>query len=149
MTVLGFSLLKNELRYSVLSGTKAKPVLVKKERILTPDPFITPQLMDWFDTNFSDIIRTEKPDIISYKLSLKIVKDQFGYLTFPLGVLNLVSKKANVPIIQYSSMAIRASKLGIKGKVDIYSFCDTTFGKNPPYWDKDQKDSLLVAWFEL
>ena len=149
MKVLGIALAKNQLRLSLLNGTRKDPVLVCKERINTIDPLDIPPLMDWYETNFDDLINRHAPDKIAYKLSLEQKKDQLGYLAFPLGILNLIAKKKGVPIVQYSSRGIGPAKLGLPKETNIYQACDEKFGTNPPHWDNSQKDSVLVAWFEL
>lgn len=149
MKVLGIALAKNQLRLSLLDGTLKNPILICKERINTIDPMDIPPLMDWFETNFDDIITRHSPDKITYKLSLEQKKDQLGYLAFPLGILNLIAKKKGVPIIQCSSRGIGPSKLGLPKQTNLYDVCERQFGSNPPHWDNTQKDSVLIAWFEL
>jgi len=52
MKVLGLHIAKEQLRYSVLEGTKATPALLDKDRLLTTDPSDVPELMDWYESQF-------------------------------------------------------------------------------------------------
>lgn len=149
MAVLGVHIATGQLRYSVLEGTKAAPVLVAKERLLTPDPNYPPALMDWYETQFNLILDQSAPDRIAYRLTLAPKKDQLFTSSFPLGILNLLAHQRNLPITSYVSGNFTASRLGLPKGSDIYAHCDTVLGTNPPYWDNNQKHSILSAWFEL
>ena len=149
MTVLGVHIATGQLRYSVLEGTKANPVLVSKDKLPTPDPNNPPALMDWYETQFHLILDQSAPDRIAYRLTLAPRKEQLFTSSFPLGILNLLAHQRNLPITSYVSGNFVASRLGLPKGTDIYAHCDTVLGINPPYWDTNQKYSILVAWFEL
>jgi hypothetical protein len=55
----------------------------------------------------------------------------------------------NAKFRYYVSGNYVASRLGLPKGTDIYAHCDQVFGFNPPYWDDNQKHSVLAAWFEL
>jgi len=149
MRVLGFNLQKGHIRYSVLEGTKDAPILVEKNRHKVITASSTSDLMDWFETTFDSLISRVMPDKIAYRLALEPRKAQISYLTFPYAILNLIVHKKNLPITEYTSRNFVPSKFGLDKKTDIYNYCDTIFGMNPPYWDKAQKYSLIAAWLEL
>lgn len=149
MRVIGIHIAKGQLRYSVLEGTKAAPVLVTKVRLLTPDPRNAPALMDWFDTQFSLILNQSTPNRIAYRLTLAPKKDQLLTSSFPLGILNLLAHRRTLPITGYVAGNYVASRLGLAKGTDIYAHCDSVFGAHPPYWDTNQKHSVIAAWFEL
>ena len=149
MRVLGLHIFTGELRFSVLKGTRAAPTLIDRGRLLTTQPDDVPALMDWYESQFQQLITTHKPEKLAYRLTLAPKKDQLFSSEFPLGVLNLLAHKKALPIAAYSAQSFKPSKLELAKNVDMYTYCDSVFGKNPPYWDKNQKHSLLVAWFEL
>lgn len=149
MKILGIHLLKGELRYTILKGTKQKPILIDKNRLSTISTSNIPELMDWFETNFNQLIAKLGPEKIAYRLTLNPKKDQLFSTEFPYGILNLICYKQNIPIDFYVPQSFKPSKLNQPKDIDIYSYCDQIFGQHPPYWDKNQKNSLLVAWFEL
>jgi hypothetical protein len=149
MRVLGLHILTGQLRYAVLEGTKNSPTLISKDRLITTDPDNVPELMDWYDTQFRHLINTLRPKRLSYRLTLEPKKDQLFCSEFPYGVLNLIAHQMALPISSYSSKAFTPTRLGLPKGTDLYAHCDAVFGEHPPYWDKNQKNSILVAWFEL
>jgi hypothetical protein len=149
MTVLGIHIAIGQLRYSVLDGTKAVPNLVEKDKLPTPAPQDVPALMDWYETQFNMIVDQHPIDRIAYRLTLAPKKTQLFTSIFPFGILNVLAHRRGIPAASYVSGNYVASKLGLSKGTDLYSHCDNVFGSNPPYWDKNQKNSVLAAWFEL
>lgn len=149
MKVIGFHLLKGQLRFSVLEGAKDAPVLLDKGRLITIDPQDPPALMDWYESHFIQLINKYSPDKLAYRLTLNPSKDQLVSSEFPLGVLNLIAHQQGLPIASYTAQSFKPSRLGLQKHADIYEHCETVFGHRPPYWDKNQLNSVLVAWFEL
>lgn len=149
MKALGISLHKDYLRFAVLEGSKTNPTLVEKGRIKTTDPDEVPQLMDWFETQYSQLISVHAPGVVAYKLVLEPKLDQQHYLSFPMGILNLLARKNGILINEFSGKAITPNKLGHVKGTDLFNLVDKTFGMQPPHWDKYQKEAILVAWFCL
>ncbi len=149
MKALGIALQKNYLRFAVLDGNQDNPNLLEKGRQTTCDPEDVPTLMDWYETHFQHLISEHKPDCIAYKLVLEPKIEQQHNLSFPCGILNLLARKEGIKINEFSQRAITPSKLGLSKGIDLMVHIDTTFGEHPPYWDKYQKEAILVAWFCL
>lgn len=149
MTVLGVNFKKGEIRFTVLDGTKEKPVMIEKGAHAVITAPTTPHLLNWFETTFEELINRVAPDRIAYKLLLSPKKQQLEYISYPEAILNLVAYKRDVPIRSYTTLNFVGSKFGLTKSTDIYEHCDTVFGENPPKWDRDQKNSLLAAWLEL
>lgn len=149
MKALGIALQKNYLRFAVVEGDQDDPTLVEKGRQTTCDPEDVPALMDWYETHFQHLISKHEPDVIAYKLVLDPKLEQQHTLAFPCGILNLLARKQGIEIKEYSQRAITPSKLGLSKSTDLMAHVDETFGENPPYWDKYQKEAVLVAWFAL
>lgn len=149
MEILGIHLLKNELRFSSLTGSRSSPILKAKGRILTTNPNDAPVLMDWYDSQFRQLITNHRPDSISYRLTLSPKKEQLFTSSLPLGLLNLLAHQLQIPINFYTPPQFSAARLGLPKGTDIYAACDTAFGTHPPHWDKNQKNSILCAWFDL
>jgi Holliday junction resolvasome RuvABC endonuclease subunit len=149
MKVLGIHIATGQCRFSVLEGSRDKPTLLTKGRINTPSHEDVPALMDWYDTQFRQLITSNRPDRIAYRLTLDPKKDQLICSEFPLGILNLIAYRESIPIASYTARSFAASRLGLGKTSDLAAHCDKVFGVNPPHWDINQKHSLLVAWFEL
>lgn len=149
MTVLGVHALTGQLRFGVLSGTRASPVLEDKGRLVTPSESDVPALMDWYDTQFRKLVLDHAPDKIAYRLTLEPKKKQLITSIFPFGLLNLIAFQQSLPVNEYTPRSFAASKLGLPKGTDLYDHCENTFGSHPPYWDKNQMNAILTAWFEL
>jgi hypothetical protein len=149
MKVLGFYISTGQLRYSLLEGTRAAPILLEKERFLTIDPSNVPELMDWYESQFIHLLDRHAPDRIACRLTLAPKKTQLFTSCFPFGILYLLAHHRNIPITSYVSGNYVASRLGLPRGTDMYTHCDQVFGLKPPYWDGNQKHSVLAAWFEL
>lgn len=149
MKTIGIYLAKSQLRYAVMEGTKAAPRLVAKDRLITIDPGNVPALMDWFDTQFRSLLDQHAPDSIGYRLTLDPKKEQLFTSEFPLGILNLLAHQRQLPISDFTPQTFVGTRLGLSKKDDLFAHCDNVIGKHPPYWDKNQKYAVLVAWFLL
>jgi hypothetical protein len=149
MRVLGVHVLTGQLRYSVLEGAKVTPSLIAKDRLITPAADDVPALIDWYETQFNLILDKFTPDRVAYRLTLGPNKNQLFTSVFPLGILNLLAHRRNLPISSYVSGNYVATRLGLAKETCLYTHCDAVFGLHPPYWDQNQKHSVLAAWFEL
>lgn len=149
MRVLGIHLLSGQLLYALVEGDKTSPTLIEKSRLIPISTTCIGELMNWFETNFEALITRLQPDKVAHRLTLQPDKKQIIHLEFPLGVLNLICFKHGIPTSNYTPPGYTASKLGMPKTTDLYQHCDDIFGKNPPYWDKNLKNALLAAWFEL
>ena len=149
MGVLGIHIGKGQFFYAVLEGTKRRPILIKKNRLVTVDPQRVPQLMDWYDTQFRALLTEWSPERIAYRLTLNPNKEQILVSEYPLGVLNLLAHRHRIQITEFTASAFVPSKIGFPKGTDIYRTCDTVLGSHPPYWNKLQKHAVLAAWFEL
>ena len=149
MKVLGIHISKGQFRFAVIEGTKNNPVLIDKGRMVTTNPQKVPQLMDWYDTHFRELVDKFKPEKIAYRLTLNPRKEQLFTSEFPFGILNLLAHQQGIPIVAYSPQSFVPSKLGLPKNTNILNYCDDIFGSQPPYWDDNQRYSILVAWFEV
>ena len=149
MKVLGLHIAAGQLRFTVLEGTKAAPSLLGKDRLLTSDPSKVPELMDWYENQFTQLLNLYLPDRIAYRLTLTPRKMQLFTSCFPFGILYLLAYRRNIPVTPYVSANYVASRLNLPKGTDIYAHCDHVLGSHPPYWDMNQKHSVLAAWFEL
>jgi hypothetical protein len=123
--------------------------LLEKDKLLTTDPLHVAELMDWYESQFTQLLDQHMPDRISYRLTLAPKKGQLFTSCFPFGILYLLAHHRNIPVSSYVSANYTASRLGLPKGTDIYAHCDHVLGLHPPYWDKTQKHSVLAAWFEL
>ncbi|OJF75875.1 MAG: hypothetical protein BKP49_10480 [Treponema sp. CETP13] len=149
MKILGINILSSNMYYCVLEGTKENPVLLKKEKCPTLTTEHNPELMDWFETTFVNIIKVISPDKISYRQLLGPKKAQQYKIDYPYGILNLLAYKNKIDIIPWVPQNFVPSKLNLPQKTNLLNACDDKLGNNPPYWNKDMKNAVLAAWMAL
>lgn len=150
MKIAGFNFTKNDFRYCILNGLTNPPTIIEKNKIVYPNNMDTSDLMEWFETQLSLIIDKHQPNQIAHKISLNLTTlDQIRTSCYPQAILNLLAKKRNIQISNYSAQAINATKFGQSKKTDVFVHMDTLIGSHPPYWDKPTKEAVLVAWFNL
>lgn len=150
MKIIGFNFTKNDFRFCVLDGTTNPPTIIEKNKIVYPNNMDTADLMEWFETQLSLIIDKHQPNQISHKISLNLTTlDQIKTSCYPQAILNLLAKKKNISVNNYSSQAINATKFGQSKKTDVFAYIDPIIGTHPPYWDKPTKEAVLVAWFNI
>lgn len=150
MKIIGFNFTKNDFRFCVLEGKTNPPTIIEKNKIVYPNNMDTADLMEWFETQLSLIIDKHQPSQISHKISLNLTTlDQIRASCYPQAILNLLAKKKNISIKNYSSQAINATKFGQTKRTDVFTYIDSIIGSHPPYWDKPTKEAVLVAWFNL
>ncbi|MEQ1756076.1 MAG: hypothetical protein ABL973_18280 [Micropepsaceae bacterium] len=149
MIVLGFNLGKGDLRWALLTGTIASPVLAEKgRRTFNPDDLS--DTCHWFDKNFSELIAQIKPNTVSYRLSWKIKsKAQAGYLVMPFGILHLRCREEKMHCIEHHIGSFTKKRFSFPNKITAIEMCDSMFKPAPPHWDDAQKYAVLAAWAEL
>lgn len=106
MPCLGFNILKGELFYCLLDGTKPSPSHVDSgvHRFDPSQP--KPDLANFFKQTFREVVERARPTKLAYRLSLETAKaDQFAYLAFPFGVLNLLAHENGLPIAEFTMQA--------------------------------------------
>lgn len=149
MKSAGFNFTKNNFRYAILEIEDGMPKIVEKDKVIYPD-MDTASLMEWLETQLSLIIDKHQPVNVAYRISLTInTIAQMKISCYAQAILNLVAKKKSIEITSFSSQAINATKFGQPRKTDVYEYMDGIIGEHKPYWNKETKDAVLVAWFNL
>jgi Holliday junction resolvasome RuvABC endonuclease subunit len=150
MKNIGFNFTTNDFRYAVIEKDGVNLNLIEKNRIVYPKSMSISELTGWFETQINLLLNKHNPDKVGYKISLSLTSTKsIQNSIYPLGILNLSCHKKGIPIKHYTSQGINATKFGLKKKDSIYDYVDKNLGKYPPYWDKQTKDALLTAWFQL
>lgn len=149
MAILGISLEKNGLRYTVLDGVKSSPTVVHYEKVSTNNFTNTQQLMNWYETTFQNLISRFNPTSIGIKLSLNAKKAEIAPWYYPLGILHNIAFQNGIGVFEFVSGNFTSSKFNLDKSVKIYDHIDNIFGIYRPKWDRNQKYSLLAAWMLL
>ena len=155
MKVLGIDIISWKIYFALLEWTNKIPKLLKKWRYeISFDKNKIPELMDFFDSTFKEMIHKHSPDIVSYKLKLDPTKDQMFYSIFPMWILNLIAHSKGISIMDFNYKNIVPKKFWgnvvplSENKKKLENICDSVFWKQPPYW-REQRYSILVARLAL
>ncbi len=142
MKVLGIAIKKNEIWYSVVSGSKMSDAIIIEtgKQIFKADSPLQSLMME-FSNIYAELIVKYKPNRIAYKLYLDAKKDQIPYMHYSLGILNLVSKQQGIETSERTGNWIVAGK-----KAKIARFCEYF---NEHKFKNEELAASLIAWYEL
>ena len=150
MTSIAFTFTTNELEYVALTGTKVNPVLQSKGKILLPANHDIPQTVGWFETELELLLNNIKPDIISYRLTImRVTNNYVSNVFYGQGILNLLSYKKNIQITHNSPSSITPSKFNQPKGANLTNYIETLLGKQQAPWDRGIKDTALIALINL
>jgi len=160
--VLGLSMYSDHFYWAVLDGTLQSPNLLAKHREPTPANTDDGTLMDWFATKFDNLIAEYRPSSAAFRLLLpgsgrSYTRDQVVQSLFPNAIFLLVCERSHNRILAEARTAqsLTPHALGIpvsdgrRGFDAVSDYCDQVFGHPGPYWDKGQKEAIVVAWLGL
>ena len=143
---LAFTFTTKHIYYVAISGAENAQVFYKKERIALPVNHEIPDMVGWFETQLESIIQTLMPNIISYKLTINNVSNNYvSNVYYGQAILNLLCHKKGICIKHISPTSIVASKFNKPKGTDLHKYLDELIGIHPPYWDKTMKDTALIA----
>ncbi|MGC4041973.1 MAG: hypothetical protein QM710_14610 [Flavobacterium sp.] len=146
MTTLAFTFSTNGVYYVALSGTKANPVFVSKNKITLPANHSVPQTVAWFENQIDILLNQIQPDSVSYKLTINNVTNNMVHnCYYGQAILNSYCYKKTIDISHTSPSAIVPSKFGLAKNSNLYTFIDAEIGTHPPYWDAKMRDTALIA----
>lgn len=140
LKVLGISLRKGELYYTVIEGENQRQAAIVELKRMKVRDYEASELMVWFESSFRELITEFAPDKVAYKLQLDTNKEQMTYLQFPLGVLNLICGQLHIPINSRSTSYITRERKAMAKKY---------FGQARPDLRDSELDVIVTAWHEL
>jgi hypothetical protein len=147
---IAFTFTTNEIYYVALTGTKGNPVFNSKDKIALPVNHNVPETVAWFETQLELILNNLNPEIVSYKLSISNVSNNYvSKVYYGQALLNLLCFKKGILINHTSPSSIVVSKFNQPKGTDLYEYLNTLIGSHPPYWDKTMKDTALIALIQL
>ena len=144
--VIGFSFAKQQVRLTVLDGTKAAPVFLSKDKLEYGAGLTASEIAVWLDRNLSEAINRVAPQLVCYRLAWSYNKQQQAYsLVYPCAILEVVCSTTNIPCKGFGYQALTSKALGFPKGVSVTEHCTALIGAHPPYWDAPQINSSLAA----
>lgn len=148
MAVLGVEMKQEQLRYCVLDGTRRAPNFLKHDSRSFRLPMGATDMMDFMRHTFEELIDQWRPIRIGYRVAMsngKAIKkiDQYSYLYFSYGILNLVAHDRQLPTKLFLTSSFSSKFFGEKG--ERAELCDRILGRHPPNWDEAARMAALAA----
>lgn len=158
--ILGLSMYSDHFYWAVVGGTLQSPSLLGHHREPTPTNMDDAVLMDWFATEFGNLIATYQPSSAAFRLLLpssgySCNRDQMVRSLYPNAIFMLVCERSRDKILveARTAQSLTLHALGLsdrrRGFGPVSDYCDQVFGLFPPHWDKGQKEAIVVAWLGL
>jgi hypothetical protein len=159
---LGVFTLSNYFYWAVLEQDGATLTLADRRREGVPKTMTTAQLMTWYSGRVSSLLESYKPTIVAARLPM--AGRGFGLTTefvekaiFPNAIVHFLcqQKEPPIPVVDYIKQSFTAKRFGLTKPVGkkntelLFEKCDSTFAHDGPYWDENQKETVLAAWLAL
>ena len=146
MKAIGFSFAKQQVRATVLDGTKAAPIFVDKDKAEYGAGLSPSEIAIWLNRNFKETLTRFKPELAFYRMTWSYSKQQQAYsLVFPCAIMELVCAELKISCQGFGTQAITFKALGFPKGVDLADHCTKIIGAHPPHWDQQQINSALAA----
>lgn len=150
MTSIAFTFSTTDFEYVVLTGTKTKPTLHAKGKILLPANHDIPQTVAWFETQLDLLLNSYNLDKVSYRLTImKVTNNYVSNVFYGQAILNLLCAKKSILITHTSPASITASKFNQPKGTNLTIYVESLLGKQSSPWDKGIKDTALIALINL
>ncbi|MGE0020013.1 MAG: hypothetical protein AB7S72_10125 [Draconibacterium sp.] len=150
MISIAFTFSTNDFEYVALTGNKTNPVLHSKGKILLPTNYDIPQTAAWFETELDLLLNNIQPDIVSYKLTImKVTNDYVSNVFYGQAILNLLCHKKRIQISNTSPASITATKYSLPKGTNLTTYIGGLLGNQSAPWDKGIKTTALIALLYL
>lgn len=158
--ILGLSMYSDHFYWAVVGGTLQSPSLLANHREPTPANMDDGVLMDWFATEFGNLIARHQPSSAAFRLLLpgsgrSCNRDQMVRSLYPNAIFMLACERSHDKVLveARTAQSLTLHALGLsdrrRGFDPVSDYCDQVFGLLSPHWDKGQKEAIVVAWLGL
>jgi hypothetical protein len=150
MTTIGFNFTSSDIYYVVVEGTLAAPNFISKNKINLPANHSVPELVEWFENQLTAILNGTNPDRVSYRLTINNVTNNYVHCVYyGQSILNLLCHKRQIDICHTSPASVKPGKFNQPNSTNLETYVDGVLGTHPPHWNKNMRNSALVAILQL
>jgi len=150
MTTIGFNFTSSDIYYVVVNGTLNAPAFNSKNKISLPANLSVSETVDWFENELSAVLSNFNPQRVSYRLTINNVKNKYVFsVYYAQAILNLLCHKRQIQIRHTSPTSIKPSKFNQPKGTNLETYVDNILGNHPPYWNKNMRNSALIAILQL
>lgn len=150
MTAIGFNFTSTDIYYVVVDGVLNDPNFVSKNKISLPANYTIPETVDWFESELTAILQNVNPDKIVYRLTINNVTNNYvSSVYYAQAILNLLCHKKQIEISHCSPTAVKPKKFNQPAGTNLENYVDSVLGTHPPHWNKNMRNSALIAILQL
>ena len=150
MTTIGFNFTSSDIYFVVVDGTINAPNFISKNKISLPANHSVPETVDWFENELIAILNNINPDKVSYRLTINNVTNNYVHCVYyAQSVLNLLCHKRQISICHTSPASVKPNKFNQPNGTNLETYIDNVLGTHPPHWNKNMRNSALVAILQL
>lgn len=150
MTAIGFNFTSSDIYYVVVDGTLNAPNFVLKNKISLPANHSIPETVDWFENELTAILNNVNPDKIVYRLTINNVTNNYvSSVYYAQAILNLLCHKQQIDISHCSPASVKPRKFNQPAGTNLENYVDGILGTHPPHWNKNMRNSALIAILQL
>tara|TARA_Y100000588_G_scaffold232193_1_gene245864 strand:+ start:75 stop:527 length:453 start_codon:yes stop_codon:yes gene_type:complete len=150
MTTIGFNFTSSDIYFVVVEGTLNAPNFVSKNKISLPANHSVSEQVDWFENELTAILNNVNPDKVSYRLTINNVTNNYVHsVYYAQGILNLLCHRRQIDICHTSPASVKPNKFNQPNGTNLETYIDNTLGIHPPHWNKNMRNSALVAILHL
>lgn len=153
MRSIGFHASKGTIRFVVVEGVSASPVVITHERRPLQLQKDRPAFVRNAKNLIGNVLATFAPDRVAYILSMDAKsQDQVAGLIMPFGALNGCALESEIPCAEFIAANFSKSFFLKNGAVwhgDRYKSADSVLGIHPPNWTNSERLAAMAAWGAL
>ena len=150
MTTIGFNFTSSDMYFVAVDGTLNAPNFIAKNKISLPANYSVPETVDWFENELTALLNTYNPDKVSYRLTINNVKNNYVQnVYYAQAILNLICHKRQIEICHTSPSSVKPGKFNKPNGTNLENYVDNVLGTHPPYWNRNMRNSALVAILQL
>ncbi len=150
MTAIGFNFTSSDIYYVAVDGTLNTPNFVTKNKISLPANHSIPETVDWFENELTAILNNVNPDKVVYRLTINNVTNNYvSSVYYAQAILNLLCHKKQIEINYCSPASVKPTKFNQPNGTNLENYVDNVLGAHPPHWNKNARNSALIAILQL
>ncbi len=150
MTTIGFNFTSSDIYLVVVDGTINAPNFISKNKISLPANHSVPELVDWFENEITAILNNVNPDKVSYRLTINNVTNNYVHCVYyAQSILNLLCHRRQIVVCHTSPASVKPNKFNQPNGTNLEIYVDNVLGTHPPHWNKNMRNSALVAMLQL
>jgi Holliday junction resolvasome RuvABC endonuclease subunit len=151
MAVLGLNVTTGSLRWALVDGTRALPVLVDRDKEDYESRNGAAARMVWFYERIERLVTIHCPSAAAYRMHMgrSMTQEQIATFHYPWGVTLLICARAGIQATEFTGASLTAKRFGLSKGDKPMEAVDRVLGTHPPHWDDAVRYAACAAWGAL